>query len=151
MKHEHVLFFAFSLQPLQAYLFLQQDYPQVSQDRHTSRVFFSPFFVRWPERVKPRQRLWGSAELLSVCPCIEDFSFCVPQGHSACPYRLCWTFSSAQLLTVTSAVLIKAFRWMLLYLYLYLTAEFRLQLQCENLLCLRWCWKFVLMESLLPK
>lgn len=43
MKHAHVLSFAFTLQALQAYLLLQQDYPQVSQDRHISRVFFPPF------------------------------------------------------------------------------------------------------------
>lgn len=46
-------------------------------------------------------------------------------------------------LTVPSHLSCPCFRQMLLYLYLYLTAEFRLQLQCENLLCLRWCWKFM--------
>lgn len=94
MKHTHVLSFAFNLQALQAYLLLQQDYSEVSQDRHTSRVGFFPFCVNWPEHVRPRQRLWGSAELLLICTCIQDFSLYVPQGQSACPYRLCWASSS---------------------------------------------------------
>lgn len=51
---------------------------------------FPPFCVHWPEHARPRQGLGGSAGLLLVCPCIEDFPFCVPPGHSACSYRLCW-------------------------------------------------------------
>lgn len=38
-------------------------------------IFF-PYFRTWPEHVRPRQQVWGSAELQLICTCIRDFSLC---------------------------------------------------------------------------
>lgn len=142
MKHTHVLSFAFSLQALHAYLLLQQDYSQVSQDRHASRVFFFSLLcelawtceakteiVRFSRAAVNLHMYWG---LFIIC---ASRPVCLP--IQALLGILIW-------LTAPSHLSCPCFRQMLLSLCLCLTAEFRLQLQCENLLCLRWCWKFML-------
>lgn len=101
---------------------------------------FSPFCVNWPEHARPRQRLWSSAELLLICTCIEDFSLYLPQGclpahtGSAGHPHLANCSQPLELSLLQTNAFISIF---------ISTTEFRLQLQCENLLRLKWCWKFM--------
>lgn len=115
----------------------------------TYREVFFPLCGNWPERVRPSQRVWGSAELQLICTRMED------SLHYLCPSPVpIYTGSGghpclarhSQLLELS---LLQTNGFISIYLYLYLTsmsvclsAEFKQQLQCKILLCLRWCWKF---------